>query len=256
MNNRILGVRIDDIYAKGTEFYLKKFLNSKNFNMITPVNPIMLMISRKNPNFRKVLNSSELNTCDGNGISMMFKMASRSIKRCPGSTLVYDVLDFSDKNHKKVFFLGAKPEVNKKARENIKKLHPKLKVMGYSPSYEKKAEGRFFDEEEKRILSYIKKFKPQVICAFLGAPFQETWFYNNHKELQKLGVKIGLSLGRTADFIAGYSKRAPLSWQNMHLEWLYRLFAEKGRLKKVFPTLPLFVLFSLKDLLFHKVYKD
>lgn len=256
MEKYLLGIRIDDIYEKGIEFWLSKFLKSKKFNMITPVNPIMMMISRKQPKFQRAINGSELTTCDGVGIVLMFKLRSRNLKRCAGSSLIYDVLDYSEKNHKKVFFLGAKPEVNKKVIQVVKEKYPYLVTSGYSPSYEKRNKEEFFDDEQKKIMSKIASFKPQIICIFLGAPFQEKWFYAHKKELSRLGVKIGLSLGRTADFVAGYAKRAPKFWQESHFEWLYRLFAEKGRFKKVFPKVPLFVLFSLKETLLHKVYKS
>jgi len=254
--NYLLDVRIDDIYEKGIENHLSGFIDSKKFNMITPTNPIMLMISRENPKFKQALNKSELNICDGIGISFMFKLISRKIKRCPGSTLIYDVLKFSEKNNLKIFLLGAKPEINKKTIDIAKKRYPKIKIFGYSPLYEKKLVDRFIEDEQKKIMSLIKKFKPNIICAFLGAPFQEIWFYDNRKELQKIGVKIGLSLGRTADFVSGHTKRSPKMWQKLKLEWLYRLTTEKGRVKKVFPRVPLFVLFSLKDMFFdNRFYK-
>jgi len=248
--NHLLGVRIDDIYEKGIENNLNEFVNSKKFNIINPTNPIMLMISRENSKFRQALNKSELNTCDGVGISFMFKLVSRKLKRCPGSTLVYSVLKFAEKNNLKVFLLGAKPKINKQTINVAKKRYPNIKISGYPPLYEKKLKDSFQDDEQKKIMFLIKKAKPDIVCAFLGAPFQEIWFQDNRKELQKMGVKIGLSLGRTADFVSGHTKRSPKMWQRLKLEWLYRLLVEKGRVKKVFPRVPLFVLFSLKDIFF------
>ena len=104
-------------------------------------------------------------------------------------------------------------------------------------------------------MSLIRKFKPHVICIFFGIPFQENWFNDNRKELGKAGVRIGITLGRTADFVAGHTNRAPKIWQKLNLEWFYRLFTEKKRFKKVVISVPIFSFFALRDLTHNKIYK-
>ncbi len=251
--NQILGVRIDDVYEKGISFHLKRFINSEKFNMITPVNPEMLILARKNAKFKEILNKSELTTCDAAGVSLAFKLKSANIRKAPGSSLIYDILAFASENNKKVFFLGAKDDVNKKARENAKKNYSKLKIEGYSPPREKRNNIEFQKDEQIKILGYLREFKPDILCAFFGAPFQETWFSANRKQLQKLKIKIGVSLGGTADFLSGCTKKAPGIWQELNLEWLYRLFTEKGRFKRFITRIPFFALLAVNEAVFKKI---
>lgn len=54
-----------------------------------------------------------------------------------------------------------------------------------------------------------------------------------------LGLMVGL--GGSLDVFAGTVKRAPVAWQKLDLEWLYRLIKEPRRIGRMM-KLPLFVL--------------
>jgi N-acetylglucosaminyldiphosphoundecaprenol N-acetyl-beta-D-mannosaminyltransferase len=246
--NHLLGVRFDNVDSKNIFFHMERFLNSKKFSMITPVNPEMLISAKDDSNFKEILNNSELNTPEATGILLGFKLKFVRLKKYPGSSMVYDVLKFCEENNKKIFFLGTKTEINKKAQENVLKKYPKIKIQGYSPPpYVNYPNKQFPKSEEDKIFYELNKFKPDIICAFWGAPFQETWFSNNKEKLQKLGVIIGISMGGTADFLSGHTKRAPKIFQRLNLEWLYRLTTEKGRTKRFFTRIPLFVVLCIKE---------
>ena len=245
-SNYFLGVRIDNLNQKSLLLYLKKILDSDKFIMLTPINPEMLITARENLKFKKVLNNSELNPCDGAGISLAFRLASMPMSKYPGSLMINNVLKFAEKNNQKIFFLGANNESNKKARENVIEKFPNIKIKGYSPPREKRTEKVFYDDEQIKIFNLLREFKPDILCVFFGAPFQETWLTNNRNELRKIGLKLGVSLGGTADFLSGKIKKAPEIWQRLNLEWLYRLTTEKNRFKRFITRIPKFIFFSLK----------
>jgi N-acetylglucosaminyldiphosphoundecaprenol N-acetyl-beta-D-mannosaminyltransferase len=102
----------------------------------------------------------------------------------------------------------------------------------------------------KKVLNKIKKSNPSILCFFAGAPFQETWYNTNREELGKLGVGAGVSLGGTAKFLSGRTKRAPEFYKRNHLEWIYRLISEKGRFKRFISRIPLFSLLVIQEILF------
>ena len=54
-----------------------------------------------------------------------------------------------------------------------------------------------------------------------------------------LGLMVGL--GASLDVFAGTVKGAPVAWQKLVLEWLYRLIKEPRRIGRMM-KLPLFVL--------------
>jgi N-acetylglucosaminyldiphosphoundecaprenol N-acetyl-beta-D-mannosaminyltransferase len=53
-------------------------------------------------------------------------------------------------------------------------------------------------------------------------------FLGDYGELMQVPIMHGV--GGSFDVLAGVTKRAPVSWQRLGLEWLYRLLQEPGRL--------------------------
>ena len=86
-----------------------------------------------------------------------------------------------------------------------------------------------------------------MILVALGSPKQEL-FINSLKHKLPNATMIGL--GGSFDVWAGVVDRAPVIFQKLGLEWLYRTVKEPKRFKRIFPTLPLFVLKVFKERLF------
>ena len=101
----------------------------------------------------------------------------------------------------------------------------------------------YFDNDEDIIESVISA-NPDLILVALGSPKQE-FFIHNLKE--KLPNSTLIGLGGSFDVWAGVVERAPKIYQKLGLEWLYRTLKEPKRFKRIFPTLPLFVLKVLKE---------
>lgn len=78
----------------------------------------------------------------------------------------------------------------------------------------------------------------------MGSPKQE-FFINEAKKRLPDAVFIGL--GGSFDVWSGVVQRAPEIYQKMGLEWLYRTVKEPQRFKRIFPTLPLFILKVVKE---------
>ena len=118
----------------------------------------------------------------------------------------------------RVYLLGARPSVIKKAAENLKTMG--VDVVGFFHGY-------FDATEEQHILDDLKKCKPQVLLVGLGLGRQERWLAENFDQLP---VNIAVTVGGSFDVISGAKKRAPLFIQQIHLEWLYRLLQEPQRI--------------------------
>ena len=78
----------------------------------------------------------------------------------------------------------------------------------------------------------------------MGSPRQEKFIYNAKKVL-KPALMVGI--GGSLDVWSGNVKRAPKIFQILGLEWLYRTACQPERIKRIFPTLPLFLLKSMRD---------
>jgi N-acetylglucosaminyldiphosphoundecaprenol N-acetyl-beta-D-mannosaminyltransferase len=103
----------------------------------------------------------------------------------------------------------------------------------------------FFAEEvyaKKKIKKdTLKDLQPRVIFVGLGVPRQELWIAQN-RHLCPDSIWIGV--GGSFDIWAGTKQRAPAWFCNNHLEWLYRLYQEPWRWRRMM-ALPQFAVKAL-----------
>ena len=86
----------------------------------------------------------------------------------------------------------------------------------------------------------------------LGAPKQE-FFISELKEQMPNTIFIGV--GGSFDVWSGITKRAPKIWQKLGLEWLYRTLKEPSRFKRIFPTLPMFLIRVIMETIHEKLVR-
>ena len=97
--------------------------------------------------------------------------------------------------------------------------------------------GYFNNETE--IFEELNTKSAKLILVAMGAPKQEKFIYNAKKTL-KPALMIGI--GGSLDVWSGSIKRAPRIFQKLGLEWFYRTITQPSRIKRIFPTLPLFLI--------------
>lgn len=207
---------------------------SKHGQIVT-INPEMISAAQKNSDFAEIINSAELVVADGIGVEIGLKILGYKVKRIAGIDLGKALVDKFTASGKSVAMIGAKPGVVDSAIENLSKEYQNLNVVYSHDGY--------FDNDEDIIESVISA-NPDLILVALGSPKQE-FFIHNLKE--KLPNSTLIGLGGSFDVWAGVVERAPKIYQKFGLEWLYRTLKEPKRFKRIFPTLPLFVLKVLKE---------
>jgi N-acetylglucosaminyldiphosphoundecaprenol N-acetyl-beta-D-mannosaminyltransferase len=158
------------------------------------------------------------------------------VGRLPGIELTMALMGEAEKHGWRVFLLGASPEVNAKAAEVLQQKHPRLVLAGAQ-------HGFFGPEAEGEILSGIRSAAPDILLVALGVPRQELWSRRHQGEL---GVPVAIGVGGTLDVLAGRVQRAPRWMQRLNLEWLYRLYKEPWRWRRML-ALPRFVGAVLKE---------
>lgn len=207
---------------------------SKHGQIVT-INPEMISAAQKNSDFAEIINSAELVVADGIGVEIGLKILGYKVKRIAGIDLGKTLIEKFTASGKSVAMIGAKPGVVDSAIENLSKEYQNLNVVYSHDGY--------FDNDEDIIESVISA-NPDLILVALGSPKQE-FFIHNLKE--KLPNSTLIGLGGSFDVWAGVVERAPIIYQKLGLEWLYRTLKEPKRFKRIFPTLPLFVLKVLKE---------
>lgn len=200
---------------------------------IVTINPEMIQAASKNKEFADIINNAELVVPDGIGVEIGLKILGYRVRRIAGIELGRALIDkFAGQP---VAFVGAKPEIIEKAVGNLKKEVPALNTVYVQDGY-------FKDDE--RVLSELEAAQPRLVLVALGSPKQE-FFINEAKK--RLPGALFIGLGGSFDVWSGVVKRAPVIYQKLGLEWLYRTVKEPQRFKRIFPTLPLFILNVVKE---------
>ena len=88
----------------------------------------------------------------------------------------------------------------------------------------------------------LKNANADLILVALGSPKQEYFIY---KAKNVLPPCLMVGIGGSLDVWSGMVKRAPKIYQKLGLEWLYRTVTQPERFKRIFPTLPLFLIKSV-----------
>ena len=124
----------------------------------------------------------------------------------------------------KVMFLGSSEKVLDLIRKKSATLYSNLEVVTYSPPYKP----QFSAEDDQNMVKAINEANPDLLWIGMTAPKQEKWVYANWNRLN-IHCHVG-TVGAVFDFFAGTCKRAPVLWQKLGLEWLYRLLREPRRM--------------------------
>lgn len=223
----LFNIIIDNVTMDESINKIDKLINlKKNSYVVTPNVDHIVKLDR-DLEFKKVYDEADLVLADGMPIIWASKILRKPLKeKVSGSDLFPKLCEHASKKGYKVFFLGAREGVAKKASENLKNRYQNLNVVGvYSPSFGFESN----ENENLKIINLIKNVNPDILFVGVGAPKQEKWIYEN---ISKFNVPISLGIGASFDFVAGSVKRAPVWMQNIGLEWFYRFCKEPRRMFK------------------------
>lgn len=237
---KLLGVRIDSIPRSELGRIFEEKLSGRKFCQVATVNPEFLVTAKADEKFRKILNHTELNLCDGVGITIVSRwLHGKKIPRIAGVDVARQVCKSCAVSGKSVFFLGGW-DVAEAAAAQAKKWYPNLRVAGTA------------DGHPGEINDAVAGAEPDAILVAFGSPAQEQWLAAFGKKIPSL--RIGVGVGGTFDFWAGKVKRAPVWMQKIGIEWMWRLIQNpRIRTRRIwravgeFPLLALSEKFSAKN---------
>ena len=104
-------------------------------------------------------------------------------------------------------------------------------------------DGFFSSERDAEIIAEIKRAKPDILFVGRSAATQEPWI---DKYRAELNIPVMMGVGGSFDVISGRLKRAPMLFQKLQLEWLYRLLRQPSRFKRML-DLPKFAVRVLRN---------
>ncbi|WHX66898.1 WecB/TagA/CpsF family glycosyltransferase [Peribacillus frigoritolerans] len=207
-----------------------RLMNQEKTFVVT-ANPEIVEYANEHKDYKDIIISADYITPDGVGIIMASKWLNQPLQeRITGFDLMNELFRVADEKALKVYLLGAEENVIEAAALKVKELYPGLELVGYNHGY--------IDIKDDALPKSIAELEPDIILTALGFPRQEKWV-SRHYALFNKGVFMGV--GGSFDVLAGKVNRAPVFWQKMRLEWLYRLIQQPSRWKRML-ALPRFVL--------------
>jgi N-acetylglucosaminyldiphosphoundecaprenol N-acetyl-beta-D-mannosaminyltransferase len=235
----VLGVRVDCVTQQQVldriDSLIERYRASQgqtSCQQLITVNPEFVMAAQRDPVFRQCINESAVVMPDGIGVVWAARYLGKPTpERVTGvDTLVEFARRTAIKGYR-VYLLGAAPGVAEAAGERLQTLAPGLQIAGTyagSPAL----------AEEDEIIERIRRVQADVLCVAYGAPVQDLWIRRN---LARLPVAVAMGVGGSFDFLAGRQQRAPKMMQKLGLEWLYRLYREPWRWRRML-ALPKFAI--------------
>jgi exopolysaccharide biosynthesis WecB/TagA/CpsF family protein len=207
----------------------KSLLNSLVEGVLFTPNVDHLVKLQKDKEFYETYKRADYIICDSKIIYLALKFLKTPISEViPGSSFFSEFYEHHKYNNEiKIFLLGAAQGVADKAKQRINnRIGRNIIVGSHSPSF-----GFEQNEEEcSLILNLINSTDANTLVVGVGAPKQEKWIFKYKEQLPK--IKLFMALGATIDFEAGTLKRAPKIFQQLYLEWFYRMCREPKRLVK------------------------
>lgn len=230
MNAELFGLNIDTLSFKEALDKARVLIDTPKVSQVVTINPEMFEFSSRDEEFSNILKEAEMIIPDGIGVKIALKINGINSERIPGIDFAKKLLTDSALNNIPVAIVGAKEEVITTAINNLKKEISGLNIVYYHNGY--------FDDDTT-IYNEINSKSPKLILVAMGSPRQEKFIYNA-KNILKPALMIGI--GGSLDVWSGTVKRAPKLFQDLGIEWLYRTLTQPSRLKRIFPTLPMFLL--------------
>lgn len=263
---QVLGINISDLNLQNALEQARVFLNSNTQYKIFTPNPEMLVKAQKDEYFKQVLNSGDLNLCDGFGLRVF-----SGARRIPGIDFMLELCALAEKENKSIYLLGSgSDEVVKQCAEALNKKFVHLNVVGFDRGPEvfechceadvKSAEAipscqgnhnskgllRFArNDSNDQTINRINTAHPDIIFVAFGMGKQEKWICENLAKIPS--VKIAMGVGGSFDYIAGAVPRAPLFLRRIGLEWIYRLFRQPKRIRRIFNATIVFIYLNIRN---------
>lgn len=235
----ILGVRVDRYSQRQALAYMQELIERKRADQenvtcqqIVTANVEFVMTAQHNALFRDYINHAALVVPDGIGIVLAARYLGKPVpERVTGTDLMPELARLCARQGYRLYLLGAAPGVAECAARHLQELAPGLQIAG---TYA----GSPAPAEEDAIIERIRAARADVLCVAYGAPAQDVWIGRN---LSRLPVAVAMGVGGAFDFLSGRQIRAPRWMRKWGLEWLYRLYREPRRWRRML-ALPRFAL--------------
>lgn len=222
---RLLSVRVDRVdYDRALET-IRSLLQSEGCKQVVTLNPEYVMRAEQNGRLCRIINAAELSVPDGMGIVWASRILGDPLPdRVTGTGLLPKICGICVETGSSIFLLGGAPGVADATADELRSRFPGLRIAGTNSSDPEPG----IDDE---LVDEINRSGAEVLAVAYGCPKQDLWIDRNRSKLEN--VKIAMGVGGAFDFISGQISRAPKPIRRAGMEWLYRLWLEPQRARRM-----------------------
>lgn len=190
---------------------------------LVAINAEKVLTAESNSELATLIHEAEYKYPDGISIvkGIRRKYPGAQVSRIAGADLWESLMQKAGEQKTPVFLIGGKPETLRETQEKL--------ISQWQVNIVDSQDGYFKPADEAALIERIKASGAKIVTVAMGSPKQEL-FIRACKAAYPEALYMGV--GGTYDVFTGRVKRAPLVWQNMGLEWLYRLLSQPSRIKR------------------------
>jgi len=228
---RFLGVKISNIDYREIYQNIRHNIDMAPYICLTNVTTVIWASADRE--LLEAINGSLISVPDGMPLVWYGRIVGcQNIARVPGPELMSRLL--AERDGFKHFLLGDTEETIEKVKEKARKVNKKIIVSGYNPPFK----DEFSEADNIDIFDRIYEKEPDIIWVSFGGGKQDKWMHRNRHRLKR-GVMIGV--GAAFRFYIGEIKAPPKIFQDMGLQWLFRMVSTPGTIRPMLRTFPKFI---------------
>jgi len=213
------------VHGDYADWLQQRMLAGSSTQVIT-LNSEMVMQARRNPDLAQLIEQVELAVPDGAGVVLFLRSLHLEVNRCPGIELAEAMVRVAFIEKKKIFLIGGAPGILELVQQNWQN-----SIDGFKAELIVGVQHGYFDAlGEEELSTQLQALQPDLILVGLGVPRQEFWI-SQRRSLCPNAVWIGV--GGSFDVWSGTKTRAPKLLRENNLEWLYRLYQEPWRWRRM-----------------------
>jgi N-acetylglucosaminyldiphosphoundecaprenol N-acetyl-beta-D-mannosaminyltransferase len=230
--------KIEDFIADGTPHHV----------LTSDANAILT--SKNDEDYAAIMRRAAMITPDGFGVIWGARLLNLPIyERVTGVDMVTGICERAAAKGYRLYILGSEEGVAATAARNLMERYPGLQVVGTHHGFwrrDGKAEGLTTEQADMKIADEIAANRVDVLFVAMGIPMQEKFIA---AQLERMKTPVALGVGGSFDVYAGKFNRAPQYVQRMGMEWLYRVWIDPSRWKRM-GYVPKFMVVALRTWIF------
>lgn len=190
---------------------------------LVAINAEKMLTLEDDAEVRSLIDAAEFKYADGISVvrSLRKKFPHAQVSRVAGADLWEALMARAGETGTPVFLVGGKPEVLAQTEQKLR-ARWQVNIVGSQDGY-------FKAQQRQALFERIRDSGAKIITVAMGSPRQEI-FMRDCRAVYPQALYMGV--GGTYDVFTGHVKRAPKIWQQLGLEWLYRLLSQPSRLKR------------------------